>query len=89
MPHYTYILLCSDKTLYTGCTNNLTRRIQRHNEKHGAKYTAQRLPIKLVYFEKFATLKTARKREAQIQSWRRDKKKNLIKYGRSTKKTNH
>jgi putative endonuclease len=83
MPFYTYILECSDKSYYTGCTNNLDRRIQRHNDKKGAKYTAARIPVKLVYFEKFAKLKSARKREAEIQAWRREKKENLIKYGKN------
>jgi putative endonuclease len=86
MPHYTYIVRCADKTLYTGYTNNLERRIQRHNAKRGAKYTAGRLPVKLVYFEKFAKLNTARKRETEIQGWCRENKENLIKYGRSAKK---
>jgi putative endonuclease len=89
MPHYTYIVRCADKTLYTGYTNNLDRRILRHNKKQGAKYTAGRIPVKLVYFEKFATLNAARKREAEIQSWRKKNKENLIKFGRTIKPTNH
>jgi predicted GIY-YIG superfamily endonuclease len=89
MPHYTYIVRCADHTLYTGYTNNLDRRIKRHNAKRGAKYTAGRLPVKLVYFEKFATLNAARKREVAIQSWRKKMKENLIKNGRRIKKTNY
>lgn len=83
MPHYTYIVRCADKTLYTGYTNNLERRVRRHNRKQGAKYTAARIPVKLVYFERFATLNAARKREAEIQSWRRVQKQNLIKIGKN------
>lgn len=38
--YYVYILECSDKTLYTGWTSNLDKRIQEHNDgKNGAKYT--------------------------------------------------
>lgn len=36
--NYIYLLECSDKTLYTGWTNNLEHRIQKHNNgKFGAK----------------------------------------------------
>lgn len=50
---YVYILKCSDNTLYTGWTNNLEKRIRTHSKGKGAKYTRARLPIKLVYFEKY------------------------------------
>jgi putative endonuclease len=47
---YVYILKCADKTLYTGITNDLKRRIAEHNNsKLGAKYTRGRRPVKLVY----------------------------------------
>ena len=51
--HYIYILECSDKTLYTGYTNNLENRLKAHNEGKGAKYTKSRLPVKMVYYEAF------------------------------------
>ena len=51
--NYVYILSCSDNTLYTGWTNDLERRINVHSSGKGAKYTRGRLPVKLVYFEKF------------------------------------
>lgn len=80
MPYFVYILECSDRTLYTGCTNNLEKRlIQHNNSKSGAHYTKIRRPVLLCYFEKFITLKKARGRESEIKSWRREKKINLIK----------
>ncbi|MDP3784788.1 MAG: GIY-YIG nuclease family protein [bacterium] len=79
MPYSTYILECSDSSLYVGSTNNLEKRIKEHNEsKWGAHYTKIRRPVVLRYSEKFATLKGARKRESEIKGWERDKKLNLI-----------
>ena len=79
MSYFVYILKCSDKSLYVGCTNNLEKRLKQHNKsKSGAHYTKIRRPVKLLYSEKFKTLKEGRHREAEIKSWRRDKKINLI-----------
>ncbi|MDO8486471.1 MAG: GIY-YIG nuclease family protein [Candidatus Staskawiczbacteria bacterium] len=77
--YFVYILKCSDESLYVGCTNNLEKRIKQHNDsKWGAHYTKIRRPVKLKYSEKFETLKDARRREAEIKGWRREKKFNLI-----------
>ena len=43
--NYTYILKCSDGSLYTGWTNDLEKRIRAHNEGKGAKYTKSRRPV--------------------------------------------
>ena len=53
--NYTYIVECSDGTLYTGWTNNLEKRLEAHNAGKGAKYTKTRRPVKLVYQEQFET----------------------------------
>lgn len=41
MGYLVYILRCGDGTLYTGCTNDLPRRLQAHQSGRGAKYTRQ------------------------------------------------
>ncbi len=80
MPYYVYILECKDKTLYTGYTNNLEKRLKAHNEsKTGAHYTKIRRPVKLKYFEKFSTLSKALKREIKIKKLTRPEKIKLIK----------
>lgn len=76
--HYTYIVKCSDSSLYTGYTNNLSRRIQTHNSGKGAKYTRGRTPVKLVYFEEFDNKSLALKREYAIKQLSRLKKEKLI-----------
>ena len=79
--NYTYILKCSDETLYTGWTNDLEKRINAHNAGKGAKYTKNRRPVKLAYYEEFATKEEAMSREYAIKQLTRRKKEELIKKG--------
>ena len=77
--NYTYILKCSDETLYTGWTNDLEKRINAHNAGKGAKYTKNRRPVELAYYEEFATKEEAMSREYAIKQLTRRKKEELIK----------
>lgn len=78
MKNYTYILKCSDNSLYTGWTNNLEHRIQDHNTGKGAKFTKGRGPVELVYSESFKTKEEAMKREYAIKKMSRSQKLELI-----------
>lgn len=78
MKNYVYILECSDGTLYTGWTNDLEKRVKKHNLGEGAKYTRGRTPCRLVYFEEFETKIEATKREYAIKKLSKDKKIKLI-----------
>ena len=79
MSAYTvYILRCGDGTLYTGCTNDLSRRLKAHSSGKGAKYTRARLPVELVYSEPAPDKSQALKREAAIKALRREEKLALI-----------
>ena len=73
-----YILKCSDGTFYTGITNNLNLRIEKHNLGKGAKYTKNRLPVSLVYKESTLDKSQSLKREIAIKKLPRDKKLELI-----------
>lgn len=76
---YVYILKCNDGTFYTGVTNNLSRRFQEHEAAfHENSYTAQRLPIELVYHTEIFGPLTAIKKEKQIKKWSQAKKLALI-----------
>lgn len=76
---FCYILECADGTYYVGCTNNLEKRLKEHNNsKSGAHYTKIRRPVVLKYSEVFDTLLGARRREAEIKRWKREKKESLI-----------
>jgi len=77
--YFVYIVECKDKTLYTGYTANVDKRINEHNfGKRGAKSIKGKLPVSLVYSERFETKSDALKREIAIKGWRREKKLDLI-----------
>jgi putative endonuclease len=78
--NYTYILRCADGTLYTGWTNDLTRRVAAHNNGSGGKYTRSRLPVRLVYFEEFEDKQGALRREYAIKRLPRREKELLIEH---------
>lgn len=75
---YTYIVECSDGTLYTGWTNDLEKRMAAHNQGKGAKYTKPRLPVVLKYYESFETKQEAMRREYAIKQLKREEKWKLI-----------
>ena len=76
--NYTYMLKCSDGTLYTGWTNDLEKRVEAHNSGKGAKYTKARRPVELAYYEEFETKEKAMKREYEIKQLGRKEKQKLI-----------
>lgn len=78
--YHLYILQCADKTLYTGITVDLDRRVGEHNSsKLGAKYTRARRPVKLVYSKSFRNRSKASIEEARIKKLSRALKLELIK----------
>lgn len=79
MSYFVYILECSDKSLYTGITTNIEKRLEEHNNSpKGAKYTKARRPVKLVYSEPSEDRSSASKREYAIKKLTRVKKLQLI-----------
>jgi putative endonuclease len=75
---YMYILLCRDKTYYTGSTIDLEHRLWQHQQGEGANYTRTRLPVELVYCEEYDRIADAFAREKQVQAWSHKKKRALI-----------
>ena len=73
-----YILRCGDGSLYTGITNDLARRIEKHQNGKGAKYTKSRGPLTLVYQETLPDRSAATKREMHIKALTRQEKLALI-----------
>ena len=78
-----YMLRCGDGTLYTGCTNDLPRRLEAHRRGRGAKYTRSRLPVALAYREEAPDRSAALRREAAIKRLSRPQKLALIEGGRA------
>ncbi len=75
---YCYIVECCDGSYYTGWAVNVERRVKVHNAGRGAKYTAIRRPVRLVYFEELPNRSAAQKRELAIKRLPRAKKTALI-----------
>lgn len=73
-----YILRCGDGSLYTGCTNDLPRRLEAHRSGKGAKYTRSRPPVELAYREEAPDRSAALRREAAIKRLDRRGKLALI-----------
>ncbi len=76
--YFVYILKCHDKSLYTGITTDLERRLLEHQTGKASRYTSAKGALKIVYSEKQKDRSSASKREAEIKSWPRQKKLDLI-----------
>ena len=74
---YVYLLVCQDKSIYTGITTNLERRLKQHNSGRASKCTRSRLPVEMVYSEKHASRTDALKKEAQVKKLSRQRKIDL------------
>jgi putative endonuclease len=76
--HFVYIVRCADGTLYTGYARDPGAREHVHNSGRGARYTAGRRPVRLVYRESFASIGDALRRERELKGLSRAKKEALI-----------
>jgi putative endonuclease len=76
--YFVYIMTNRSKTLYTGVTNNLVRRVREHKMGIGSRFAAKYKVDRLVYFERFADIHNAIEREKQIKGSLRIKKIALI-----------
>ena len=76
--YYVYIMTNRSKTLYTGVTNDLTRRVYEHKNKMIDGFTKKYNITKLVYYEETIDIQAAITREKQIKGWLRSKKIALI-----------
>jgi putative endonuclease len=66
------------RTLYTGVTDDLMRRVYEHKNKLVKGFTSQYNILFLVYYEETSSIHTAIEREKQIKGWLRAKKIALI-----------
>jgi putative endonuclease len=76
--HFVYMVRCADGTLYTGYARDPIARERVHNAGRGAKYTAARRPVTLVFTQKFRTRSAALRREYQLKCWTRAAKAALV-----------
>jgi putative endonuclease len=76
--HFVYIVRCADGTLYTGYARDPRARERAHNSGRGAKYTAGRRPVRLVYQEAFRSVGKALAREYVVKHLTRAQKDALV-----------
>ncbi|MEW6661409.1 MAG: GIY-YIG nuclease family protein [Bacillota bacterium] len=76
---WVYILKCSDGSMYTGQTIDLSRRVALHNAGKGAIFTRGRRPVTLVYAEKTASRGDALRKEKEIRRLPKKAKELLLK----------
>ena len=73
-----YMLRCKDGSLYTGSSNDVEKRVANHNAGKGAKYTAARRPVKLVFCEGLLSKEEAMRREYRMKQLPREEKLTLV-----------
>jgi len=79
MSWFTYIVECKDKSFYTGICWNLKKRVNEHNQGfYKSSFTKGKLPVKLVYWEKFENRFQAARKEKTIKGYGRLKKRLLV-----------
>ena len=80
MQYYVYILANANKNvIYTGVTNNLTKRVYEHkNHIDKGSFTSRYNVENLVYYEITSDIQSAIEREKQIKGWNRTRKNKLI-----------
>ena len=76
--YYVYIMTNKSKTLYTGITDNLERRVYEHKKKLLEGFTKRYNITKLVYYEVTSDVSAAIERKKQIKGWLRRKKITLV-----------
>lgn len=80
MPRWhVYMVRCADDSLYTGCTNDLARRVEAHNTGKGARYTRSRRPVQVVWSVRVKDRSAALSREARVKQLSRLEKLALVK----------
>ena len=80
--YYLYLILCKKNSIYTGVTNDLHRRFTEHKTRSGGWHTKLYRAKEILYIEEYNTKVKALRREKQIKGWRREKKINLVKFGK-------
>jgi putative endonuclease len=76
--HFVYIVRCADGTLYTGYARDPKARVNVHNSGRGARYTAGRRPVRLVFSESYESVGDALRREYALKKRSRAQKEALI-----------
>ena len=80
--YFVYLLLCADKSIYTGITTDVERRLKEHKAGTASHYTSAHGAVRMLHTERFNNRSNAQKREAEIKRWPRKEKLALVKGSR-------
>jgi predicted GIY-YIG superfamily endonuclease len=78
---WVYVLRCGDGSLYTGWTNDLTKRLAKHSAGKASRYTASRLPVELAFATQMPDRGAAMREEIRIKGLPRAQKLELVAKG--------
>lgn len=81
-PWFVYVLRCVDGSLYVGISNDVAERVKKHNAGRGAAYTRSHKPVVLVWEESAESESAAKKREAELKTWKKADKEALVRRSR-------
>ena len=76
--YFVYLIECSDGSIYTGITTNVTRRFAEHQNGSGGHYTKSKGVSRILYTESHTDKSSALKREFEIKGWTRAKKLRIL-----------
>ena len=76
--YYVYLMASRSRTLYTGLSNSIGRRVWEHKQGLVPGFTKKYTVHRLVYFEVYNDVRRAIEREKEIKAWRREKKVELV-----------
>jgi putative endonuclease len=77
--YFVYLLECADKSIYTGITTDVERRLEEHRLGKASKYTNARGAVKVLHIERYKDRSEALKREAEIKKLTHLEKLKLVK----------
>jgi len=78
-PWYVYIVRCSDRSLYTGVTTDIQRRVHEHNHSsRGAKYTRARRPVELMWSKEYPDRSSAQSAEYSFKKLTHKQKIDIV-----------
>lgn len=69
--YYVYLLKNKTEKIYVGYTNDLRRRLKEHNSRNGGKYTKNKGPFELIYYEAYKSRSDAERREDNLKLHKR------------------
>jgi predicted GIY-YIG superfamily endonuclease len=73
-PWSCYMLRCKGGLLYVGITNDVAKRVRKHNKGLGPVFTKRRRPVELLWSREFEDRSAARREETRLKGWSRKKK---------------